>query len=161
MTSSTDPTFLDLVRDVKEAVQYSQKLLEQGGITISRVDLKLKTILERIGGAKFKIRPIEISGQYAKTDIETINLSLIPKVPDIELMGSVDEPLYGAIEAINSAVQEAASSAPAFEFAEATVTLDVGITKEGTVAVVAGVKGKKVTTHTVTLTLTTRTKREG
>lgn len=102
---------------------------------------------------KFKLVPLEVSGHYKETEIQTIALSLVPEPATLELMSRVSDELADAIEVIKTAVQEAARSAPTFGLAEATVSLNVGVAKDGKLSVIIGGSMESVTTHTVKLIL--------
>jgi len=133
----SDNPFVGLVREVKQAVQAAQAELLEQGITISQVDLQLKTTAKRDGGGDigFKFEPLGIDvglgGKIAKGDVQTISLSLVPAPLGMELESTPAEELVEALQAISGAVQEALGTQPDLALSEATVELNFGITKEG------------------------------
>jgi hypothetical protein len=133
----SDNPLVNLVREVRQAVQAAQTEIFEQGITISLVDIQLKTTAKRDGGGDlgFKFEPLGIDvglgGKIAKGDVHTISLSLVPAPLSMELESTPSEELVGAMKAISGAVQEALGSQQDFALREATVELNFGITKEG------------------------------
>ena len=105
---------------------------------------------------KLKIVPVDLSGRYEQSQIQTITLSMVPEPPSIELLAPVSDELKNAIEVVNTAVQEASRSNPVFALTDATVTLKIGVTKDGSIQVIVGAKAKEITTHSIKLSLCRR-----
>jgi hypothetical protein len=143
------------VEDVKAAVLRSQEKLEADRINITRVELEIKTVIQKSAGVEGKLEliPLEGSAHYSTSDTQTISLSLIPEKPTIKLLAPVADELAEAIQVISEGVQEAARSYPAFGLDEASVVLNVGIKKDGKILIVLGASGEKETTHSIKLTI--------
>ncbi len=145
----------DLVKQMKLAIQQAHGSLDEGGIRISKVDIEIKTALELSGeaGLTLKIVPVDLSGKYERSEVQTITLSMVPEPPSVDLMAPVSDELKGAIEVVSKAVQEASASKPAFGLTEATVGLNIGVTKDGSIKVLVGGKARETSTHSIKLTL--------
>lgn len=158
MADDGSATVRDLVRDVKKAIQHVQEQLDEHDLIISNVDLEIKTTLTRSGGGEFKLSiiPLDLSGHYTETDIQTIKLSMVPRESAVELLGSVQDELAKAINIIGATIEEAASSEPVFDLSETTITLNFGVTTDGKISIIASAGGERERTHTVQLTLRKR-----
>ncbi len=102
------------------------------------------------------IIPLDLSGHYTETDIQTVRLSLVPRESAVELLGSVKDELAKAINIIVATIEEAAGSEPIFDLSETTITLNFGVTTDGKISIIASAGGKRERTHTVQLTLRKR-----
>lgn len=161
MATVTNDTPLNLLKDVKKAIQRAQEQLDQHNIEISKLDIEIKTAFTKSAGGKLKLSviPLELSGNYTTTDVQTLSLSLLPRESPVELLGGVQDELTHAIELINSTVEEALTSEPVFDLSSAMINLNFGVTKNGKISVIAGTKGGRERTHTVKLTLKRRASR--
>ena len=145
-----DNPFSNLTSAVKQATQSTQAALEQRGITVSQVDLELKTTLTKSGGGelgfKIEIIPIDIGigSNFSKSDIQTISLSLVPAPPGMEFESELSDELVAAVRAVTDAVDDALQSKPAFDLSKATIELSFGVTKDGKAkfSIFSGVEGK-------------------
>jgi hypothetical protein len=150
-----DERIVELVREVKSAIVAADTGGDNGGMTVSRVDLELKTTFSGgIGGEAKVFKLVDIGASVSRAQVQTISLSLVPRAGAVELMHSVDEELKEGIEVVKSAVREAASSAPAFDLREATVSVNMTVDAEGKVRIFFGPEGKWENVHSATLTLT-------
>lgn len=145
----------DLIRDVKLAIQNAQ--LRTPDIIVTKAELEIKTTLSGGPGIEGKIGPVEISGQYSKSQIQTLSLVLVPKPSAIELMGPRTDSLTDAIALISSAAREAAASEPRFALNEATVELNFAVDKSGKAMFIVGADISTTNTHTLVLTLQNKT----
>jgi len=162
--TSRDDSLVNLVTQVKQAVEGAQAVLNEQKIQISQVLLQLKTTAQQKGegGIGFKFEPLQIdvgvSGGISQGDIQTISMTLVPGRPKrLELESTAEEELIEAMQAIARAVEQAAQSQPFFSLKEATVELNFGVTKEGKAkfSIFSGVEGKvsQEAVQTVKLTL--------
>jgi hypothetical protein len=152
-SNKLDELAVRLVREVKGAILETADDLAAQGLQVRQVDLELKTRLARQFGGALRVKIIELSGQVAKEEVQTIMISLVPRPEALRLMGPVSEELRESVEVISSAVREAAQSAPIFDLDSASVSLEVGVERSGKVSVFLEGSGKRGNTHTITLTL--------
>lgn len=153
---------IQLVNEVKKAILEAQQRPGAKNIKVTKVDLELKSTFtkEGEGGITDKITswipiPIELSGKISQASTDTISLSLVPE-PALELYGEVSDELADAIEVIAKGADAAAQSSPTFGLTEATVSLNIGWTKEGKVVVLVGGEVQSDVAHTAKLTLQRR-----
>lgn len=151
--SSASKEIVSIIQEIKRAIQKSMKT---PGLSVSKIDIELKTILEKGSDGKLEYKPINLnlSGKYQKQDVQTISISLIPE-KEVTLYKTVDidVELSEAIDVIREALEEAASSKPVYKLDKAQITLQFVITKEGGISVIVGASGKSEETHTITLTI--------
>ncbi|MDD1686370.1 trypco2 family protein [Methanoregula sp.] len=150
---SMSEEMISIVRAVKSAIQQS---ITPTGLSVSKIDLELKTIIQKGIDGKLEYKPINLSlsGSYSRQDVQTISLSLTPQkgialfsLPDIA------SELAEAITIIQNTIKEASSTPPAYNLEKAQITLQFQITKEGGISLFIGPKGKLEDTHTITLTI--------
>jgi hypothetical protein len=157
VVESRGPELASAVRDIKAAIQEVQNQIKEEGYTIAGLDLELKTVVKQTAGAELKVEvfSVGVSGSIQQSEVKTISLSLVPAPPQRPkgaLMGTRDE-LASAIAAIAAAVREAAASEPPFALDEASVSLAFAFTKEGKLAMIAGIAGSHETAHSMKLVL--------
>jgi len=156
MANDPENAIMDLVRQVKEAIRQMESSRPDKKLKISKVDLEIKTTLKKEVGASGKVKwlpiPIELSANHQKSEIQTITLSLVP-TETVLMKGSVSDELADAIKVIRVGVEEAAKSNPPFDLKEATVSLNIGSTKDGKIQVIVGGGIKTENTHSVKLYL--------
>lgn len=144
----------DLVRQVKEAVN-AANLDSTDRLAVTQLDLELKTILKKTAGGKISLNVIELGRSYTEQEISTIEISLEPgkirrgrgKRRDLR------DDLSEAVKVIQEAVREAERIRPRYGLKKAKITLQVGKTTEGKVALILEGEKSKQTTHKVVLTL--------
>jgi hypothetical protein len=130
-------SFITLIGEVKTAVQRAQVDLNKRNLTVSEVELNLKTVMDKHGegGFEFKIAPLDlglaVKGKISDSAIQTITLKLVPTLPGMELESSPSDEINLAINAIVQAVDEALSTKPSFILSDATIELNFSSTKEG------------------------------
>jgi len=152
--SDHNSEFVNLVKEIKAAIQNAQLGTGASGLAVKKVDLELNTVIEKTGGINIvKILSFDISAEYKKEEINIIKMSLVPEPSSVKLMGSVQQELEESIRLVNTVLQEAALSAPVFELNEASIELKFGVNKSGKVEVIASGSGKSALTHTIRLTL--------
>jgi hypothetical protein len=142
------------VSDIKAAIQNAQQLTPD--ILISKAELDLKTTLEAGPNASFKLGPVEFGGKYTASQVQTLSLKLTPAPRLVEPKSLASDALTAGIVAVNLAAKAAASSAPAFGLDEATVEINFGTDKSGKVTFIIGGEGESTNTHTMKLTLKSR-----
>lgn len=153
MPDHWDDEAVAAVRSIKAAIAESQEDIEDAGLEVSKVELTLETALTKAVGGGFKIKIISLEGHRTRSDTQTLTLDLTP-AKALEGMGpSLADELRDAIVATAAATKEAAEGEPRFDLDEASVALQVEITKDGKVAVFVEGSGEKGTTHTLTLKL--------
>ncbi|TAJ43814.1 trypco2 family protein [Methanofollis fontis] len=159
MNSNDDMSVVDLVRDVKTAILEAQDRLDERGITISRVDLEVMTAFVTSAGGEIglKIIPIELSGQYSRSQMNTIHLSLTPLVPEqVERISELGSELVRAIEVISTAAHEAPATKPEFLLDHAEVILQFATDVSGHIRLFAGAGQEAGWAHLIRMTLLTR-----
>lgn len=153
---SVDQTsIVELVQQVKAAIQGVQAASSGSRISITKVGLELKTVLKRelSGEAKLQIIPLGVAGGQHQEQIQVIGITLVPRPVTKGVAGSVAEELAEAIGLIRTAVKEAAESPPAYGLEEATVSLSFGVTKKGKIAIFVGGAIESACQQTVKLTI--------
>jgi hypothetical protein len=144
---------IGLVREMKSAIARADGELRKNELKITRVELELKTVIEKSGGGGISISVVEIDGDVTRTDSNTLTLTLVPSKRGVQLMSPPSDQLVDAILATASAAWEAADSPPAFDLQEATVSIEVGVTAEGKIKVIAHGGASRDHGHTMTITL--------
>lgn len=149
--SSETKTLVDLVKEIKTAIQDAQG--QNPEILIAKAECELKTGLVAGPSGFIELGPIKIGGKYAESEIQTLSLSLTPVPPTVELFGRAADALTQGIAAISKAATEAASSAPRFGLDGATVEIKFGVDANGKIEFVIGGGVERNTAHTLKLTL--------
>ncbi len=142
-----------LVREMKAAVARADGELRENNLKITKVELELRTVIEKSGGGGISVSVVEIDGDVTRTDSNTLALTLVPSKRGVQLMSPASEQLVEAILATAAASLEAADNPPAFELEEATVSIEVGVTAEGKIKVIAHGGASRDRGHTMTITL--------
>jgi hypothetical protein len=154
MADHWDDEAVKAVQNIKAAIAASQERLENAGLDVSKVELALETALTWEVGVGFKIKIVDIGAGVTRASTQTLTLDLTPAKTAFEELGvSIEEALRDAIVASAAAAKEAALTEPRFELDQASVALQIEISKEGKVSVFVEGGGEKATTHTLTLTL--------
>jgi hypothetical protein len=144
-----------LIQDVSVAVQSVQEDLSKVSLAISRVDLEIKTSLQKITGGSGKLEiliPVELSVHKSCNNVQTLSLTFIPE-PALELMGTVANELTESVRLITAAIQEFVVQLQAFRLREAVVSIQISMGKDGKIAVLAGAQSTQDLVHTVRLTI--------
>ena len=137
MADKNEKVFENLISDVKTTIIQAQYKLDKRGIKISEVDLELKVTAKDEGEAGIKFQfpmtelKFEATGKRKQEDINSITISLVPKLPEIELLSSPKDELNNMVERILAAVDEAVREEPAFILAEAVAELNFKVTDTG------------------------------
>ena len=156
MSDDQANTIVHLIRQVKEAIRHAETLHPDKKLSVAKVDLTIKTVLEKKIGADGEIKwlpvPIDLSAHHKESEIQTISLSLVPE-RGLVLMGTVADELADAIEVIRIGVEEAAASSPVFGLDAASIELNIGTTSDGSIKVIVGGNVATENTHKVKLTL--------
>ena len=154
-TNSAVDDIRDLVRQVKEAVNAAIQD-STDSLAVTQLDLEIKTILKKTAGGEINLKVIELGGSYTEQEMSTIEISLEPgKI----LRGrggkrrDLRDDLSEAVKVIQEAVREAERIRPRYGLKKAKITLQVGKTTEGKVALILEGEKSKQTTHKVVLTL--------
>ena len=153
MDQALDQLALRLIGELKEAVLAAQDDLEAEQLTVSAMEIELNTVMERKlgGGLNFKI--LHIGGHYDKQETQTLNIALEPNPNATRTLSAVSDDLREAIPLIASAARQAAASPPSFRLTNAVLTLQVGVTKDGSVSLFVEGEGSRADAHSVKLTL--------
>lgn len=156
MSSDQGTAIVDLVRQIKMAIRNAEDRDPDKLLAVRRVDLELRTTFKKAAGLDGKFSwvpvPVELSLQYARSEVQTISLSLVPAEGPV-LMASVADELCEAVSAVRKGVEEAAGTPPEFSLKEACIALNIGISREGKVQIIAEGGGVSENTHTVKLIL--------
>jgi hypothetical protein len=142
---------IDIVRQLKRAIQEAQS--QTPDITMTSATVELKTTLSGGPGMDVSFHALELSGAYTHSEIQTLTISLTPHPPAIELMSPISDQLIDAIAAISSAAREAAVSEPRFDLQDATITLNIGVDKQGKAMIIVGGSAASSNYHTLTLSV--------
>jgi hypothetical protein len=140
---------VDIVRQLKVAIQQAQ--LKTPGIRISRADVELKTTLTGGAGVDARFQVLEVTGKYTGTEIQTLQMTLTPHPPALELMSPMSDGLVDAIAAISAGAAAAAAEAPKFDLKAARITLNIGVDRAGKVLIFVGGSVESSNYHTLTL----------
>jgi len=151
-------TVAELVQVVKKAVDHVQR---DGSVTISRIELNMKTVLERSaqGEGTFLWNVLTASGSVKDEEIQTLNLKLKPSPPGTHGLNAEDleYELTVAMNAIKIGVNEAERSEPRYTLEEATVEFNFSVTQEGQILIYKfGGSTRNERTHGLILTMTKR-----
>lgn len=122
-----------------------------GWTKLTSATVELKTTLSGGPGVDASFHALQLSGSYTHSEIQTLTISLTPRPPAIELMSPVSDQLIDAIAAISSAAREAAVSEPKFDLQEATISLNIGVDKQGNAMIIVGGSADSSNYHTLTL----------
>jgi Trypsin-co-occurring domain 2 len=143
--------------EVKTALQEAESELQAEGLKITKLELALKTAVEKKveGSIEFKI--IELGADVTAASTQTFTIVLKPTPPSgadqADLARGLAEELAQGIAATVAVTREAATIRPPFGLDEATIEVDIGMTKEGKAKIFVGGSYSKETTHTATFTL--------
>jgi hypothetical protein len=151
MTVTNSVVLVDLVHDIKMAIQNAQK--QAPDILITKAECSLKTTLSKGPKGALKLGPVEIGGKYVRTEIQTLSLKLVPILSTVDLMSPASDALTQGIAAISKAANDAASSEPRFGLDEATVDINFGVDASGSITVFGGGEVSDQNVHTLKLTL--------
>lgn len=147
-------TVVALIREIKEAVAYVEK---DGSVKISRVELDLKTTLERTDSGEFTWQVLTLGGSSKNTETQTLHIKFEPIAAGdhgLETLTLKDD-LITAINVIKIGMGEAERQPPRFKLEEANVEFGFDVTQEGKIQLFKiGPSGKDDLAHTVKLTLT-------
>jgi Trypsin-co-occurring domain 2 len=152
-------TMVELIQQIKKALAYWQAWDDRIQIESASLELKgeFKELRGGEGGPKlFELIPIKLSSSGETSTVQTITLKLTPRPLEAMKSASIDlgDELIRALQAIGSAVSEAALGEPPCDLEEGTVTLSFGITEEGGITVIGfGRSGSNSRIQTVTLKL--------
>ena len=152
---SSSATVTGLISDIKTAIQRAQTALTAGQLHIAKAELEIKTALQATAeaGIKFTLVPVDLSGKYAQKDTQTISLTFVPTPAAVRMLSPISDDLTSAILAAVQAVKDASVSKPQFDLNEAAVSLEIGITADGSIKVGIGGGVTRESAHTVKLTL--------
>lgn len=153
MADMWEETARSFLRDIKAAVQEVQRHLEHENLSIDKVELELKTTVDKKADGTLKFKIVEIGADVSHEDVQTLGISLKPGAGGVNLMAGISEELTDGIEATVAVTREAAQMQPPFHLDEATVSVEVGMTREGTVKIFVGGSTSRATSHTVTFTI--------
>jgi hypothetical protein len=142
-----------LVQDMKAAVLAAGDRLRENYLKITKVELELRTVVQKSAGGGVSIRVLEIDGDISRDETGTLSVTLVPAKGGLQLMAPPSEELIAAIVATAAASAEASQLPPRFDLTESTVTLDVGVTMSGKVQLFAHGAGSREKGHTMTITL--------
>lgn len=152
---SNTVTVSGLISDIKTALQRAQTALTAGHLHIAKAELEIKTVLEATAeaGFKFTLVPLDLSGKYARKDSQTISLTFVPAPAAVRMLSPVADDLTSAILAAVQAIKDASAAKPQFDLDEAAVSLEIGVTADGSIKVGLGGGVSRESTHTVKLIL--------
>lgn len=154
MADTLDERAVSFLKEIKAALLNVQSSLAAESLKIEKLELELKTTVSYTAGVGFKIYFIDIDATHKHEDERTITMTLVPSESDrADLMEGINEQLVDAIWAIASAAKEAAESAPPYDLDEASVSIALGMTNDGKVAVVVSGERESTNAHTATITL--------
>lgn len=143
--------------EVKTALQDVESELQDEGLAITKLELALKTAVEKKGEATIEFKIIELGADVTASSVQTFTIVLKPTPKSVadeaDLVGGLAEELARGIAATVAVTREAATIRPPFELDEASIEVDIGMTKEGKAKIFVGGSYSKETTHTATFTL--------
>jgi hypothetical protein len=143
---------IDLIRKIEEALAIVAHRTENLGITLEKAELELKVASRKSAKAGGKIDfvvSIDASVEKEWSKAHTVTLSLIPKAKVV--LGKDESSLLAeTIIIMANAMRRAVTGN--FNASEATVSIDIEETKDGSIQVVGGGGGNWANSHLVKLT---------
>jgi hypothetical protein len=150
-----------VIAEIKAALK--DGLSKHSSLTLEKVELSLKTLVEKNVGAgiQFTVPLInfefEGGGDLTEESVQTLNLTLVPPIQKEATKSlesfSIQQQLIEGIEAIAQLVEQAGQGEPKLAMSSSGIELNFTFTKEGKVSLIARVGGKKALTHTIKLFL--------
>jgi len=103
------------------------------------------------GKVEILMVPMEASVDWEKSSTHTLTLSLRPVGGTKTLGEGMSDQLADGVIALAAATSRLSAASSDFALDNASVSVDLEVTKEGTLQVVVGSGGKSATTHTAKL----------
>lgn len=131
------------------------------GITLVKADLHLKLEWKRelkVGGEFIcHLIPVEVGASRESTTTHDLTLSLVPTAGAADLGKPETEELADAIIDLAAAALEIRKRvAKDFDLGSFGIAVDVGVSREGKLQVIAGYRRASATSHTIDLTFRSR-----
>jgi hypothetical protein len=141
-------TLTYLVRQVKTAIRQLE-----GTLPITEVELQIQVVLTNNSDGVLELMPVTVGGTVEQSSTQTISLTLIPdRGSASDPKSTVADELRKGIQAIHSAVRDAADEPPKFGLKKGEVTLRIGVSTDGKIKIFGiGASRKDLAEHTVTL----------
>ncbi len=154
MGNEWEDTSKKFLSEIKAALQAAQQQLEQERLKITKLELKLKSAVEKKADGTLKFKIIELGADISKVNVLTLAISLkpTPAMTDLAAAG-ISEELAEGIAATVAVAREAAEMQPSFDLDESALAIEVGMTKTGTAKIFVGGSIAKETSQTATFTL--------
>ncbi|MEZ4632166.1 MAG: trypco2 family protein [Deinococcales bacterium] len=161
MDSSATLSAQEVIRQIKAALKEGLEKYPQ--LALEKVDLSLKTLVEKQAGAglKFSVPLIDMSleagGDIREEQLQTISLSFVPEETTRTSRGhesfNIQEQLGEGIDAIAELFELATLSEPRWSMATSSIELSFILTKDGKISLIAKAGAKKSFGHSLKLHL--------
>ena len=149
-----DDTAKQLVQTLKTAIAQAADDLETNHLKVKSATLEIDAEFDgAVGGGFSLLKVIELEASRKKATTQTLTITFAPPAPEKAAgLDAFEDDVKAAIVAISVATNEAAADA-GLELSEADVSLQVGVTMDGSIKVFAKGEATDVNTQTLTLAL--------